>query len=346
MSIRAAIVGPTGYTGLHLIELLLRHPGAAVTYLASRRQTPVNVVEEFGQLLGRLPDHVAACRAIDVQAIAGESDVVFTCLPNEAAMQIVPALLEAGLRVIDFSADYRFPDARVYEQAYQHAHSDAQNLSRAVYGLPELFREDLSGAQLVANPGCYPTATALGVAPLVRNELVRAEGMIVNAASGVTGAGRKAQVERQFAEHNESFYAYGVIGGHRHQPEMVQVLSRVAGREVDVLFVPHLLPIDRGILATVYLEPADDAVTQEAVFEALESAYDDEPFVRVRNDPPNVKHVRDTNFCDVSARVVATGTGRKIVVFAAIDNMIKGASGQAVQNMNLMFDQEETAGLV
>ncbi len=346
MNIRVAIVGPTGYTGLHLIELLLRHPNAAVTYLASRRQTPVNVVQEFAQLRGRLPDDVAVCRAIDVRAIAGESDVVFTCLPHVVAMQVVPTLLDAGLRVVDLSADYRFSDARVYEQTYHHEHSDLQNLSCAAYGLPELFREALSGAQLVANPGCYPTATALGVAPLVRSGMVRAKGMIVNAASGVTGAGRKAQLGRQFAEHNESFYAYGVIGGHRHQPEIVQVLSRVADQEVDVLFVPHLLPIDRGILATVYLDPVDDGITQEAVFEAFEAAYEDEPFVRVCDDPPNVKHVQGTNYCDISARVVVTGSGRKVVVFSTIDNMIKGASGQAVQNMNLMFDQDETSGLV
>ncbi len=346
MSIRAAIVGPTGYIGYWLIQLLLRHPSAAITYLASRRDPPPNVHELFGALLGRLPDDIAACRPIDPPAIARAADVAFVCLPPVAAMEVVPQLLAAGLRVIDLSADYRLRNPAVYEQAYEHEHTDAANLSRARYGLPELFRDDLADAQLIANPGCYPNGAGIAAAPLLARKLVKADGIIINAASGVTGAGRTPKPHLQFAEHNESFNAYGTIGGHRHQPEIVQTLSRVAGTRVDLLFVPHLLPIDRGILETIYLDPVDADLTPALLFAAFEQAYDDEPFVRVRNDLPNVKHVRDTNFCDVSVRMVSTQAAQKVVVFCALDNMIKGGSGQAVQNMNLMFGQDETAGLL
>ena len=342
MNIRAAIVGPTGYTGLHLIELLLRHPGAEITYLASRRQPPPDVVAEFPQLLGLLADEIAVCGPIDPEAIARDADVVFLCLPHRVAMAFAPALLDAGLRVIDLSADYRLADPALYAAVYDHPHEDTANLADAVYGLPELFRDQLPGAMLVANPGCYPTAAGLAIAPLLTRSLVQAQGIIINAATGVTGAGRKPSVQYHYPEHNEAFTPYGTIGAHRHQPEIVQTLAALAGHEVDLLFVPHLLPVDRGILATIYLDPMDPEVTEEDLFEAFADAYEHEPFVRVRTGLPNIKHVRDTNFCDVSVRLA----GGKVVVFAAIDNMIKGASGQAVQNMNLVFEQPETAGLL
>jgi len=215
-----------------------------------------------------------------------------------------------------------------------------------VYGLPELFASQIGDADLIANPGCYPTATALAIAPLLERSMVKTNTIIVNAASGATGAGRAAKAHLHFPELNESFFAYG-CGDHRHQPEIEQTLSTVKGQPVNVLFVPHLLPIDRGILATIYLEPLDDDVTEADLHEAYGDAYADEPFVRFRPDRMvNVKHVRDTNFCDITVRLVNVGDERRIVAFAAIDNMIKGASGQAVQNMNLMFNQPATAGLI
>lgn len=345
MSIRVAIVGPTGYTGLWLIQLLLRHPQATITYLASHRQELPDIGEVFPSLYGRLPEAVSVCRPIDAEAIAREADVVFLGLPHRAAMAYVPALLDAGLRVIDLSADYRTPDAAVYEQVYGNPHTDTENLKDAVYGLPELFRKDIFGAMLIANPGCYPTAAALALSPLVERNLVKTESIIISAASGVTGAGKAPAPNLHFPEQNESFSAYGVIGGHRHQAEINQTLTRVLGSQTSALFVPHLLPVDRGILETIYLDPADTDVTEEDLFEALEEAYNSEPFVRVRNDLPNIKHVRDTNFCDVTVRLTP-GPTRKVVVFSAIDNMIKGASGQAIQNMNILFEQSETAGLL
>jgi len=345
MPVRCAIVGPTGYTGFYLLDILLRHPDAEVAYLASHREELPDIREVFPALWGRIDEEPAQCQPIDAARMAEHADVAFLGLPHKAAMSYAPKLLAAGLTVIDLSADYRLSDAALYERVYQTPHEDQKNLPGAVYGLPELFRDKIvagEGATLIANPGCYPTAAALAIAPLLTHSLVKADRIIVNAASGVTGAGKKAAAHLQFAEQNESFLAYGQIGGHRHQPEIEQALARVAGKAAPVLFVPHLLPLDRGILETVYLEPMDGDVTEQDLFEAYEDAYGDEPFVRVREDLPNVKHVRGTNFCDVTVRLA----GNTVVAFSAIDNMVKGASGQAVQNMNLVFGLEETAGLL
>ncbi|MBI1336035.1 MAG: N-acetyl-gamma-glutamyl-phosphate reductase [Phycisphaera sp.] len=357
MTIRAAIVGPTGYTGYHLIKLLAQHPGADLAYLASHRDALPNMAEVFPSLLGRLPERKLQCRPIDPKAIAREADVVFLGLPHRAAMAYVPGLLDAGLTVIDLSADYRLASAELYHKVYDHPHEDPGNLDHAIYGLPELFRKYIPGAKLIANPGCYPTTAAIAIAPLLHAQLIKTSPILINAASGVTGAGKTPAPHLHFPEQNEAYGAYGKIGGHRHQPEIEQTLRTVMGSIQDaaqpptpealsVLFVPHLLPIDQGILETIYLQPTQEDITEEAVFDAFEEAYDDEPFVRVRTELPNVKHVRDTNFCDVTARVVTTGNTKTIVVFAALDNMVKGASGQAIQNMNLVFGLDETTGLL
>ena len=338
MNVRASILGPTGYTGLWLIDLLLRHPSARLTYLASARQELPNIADEFPQLLGRCD---LTCRPIDPQAMAADADVVFVCLPHRQAMQYVPHLLAAGLRVIDLSADYRVPDAELYEQVYEHTHTDAERLDEAVYGLPELVGDAIVDAQLVANPGCYPTAALLAVAPLLQHSVVKHEGIVINAASGITGAGRGVKPHLHFPEMNQAFAPYAP-GSHRHQPEIEFMLGLLVGRPVPLLFVPHYLPIDCGILETIYFDPIDDEVTEDDVFEALEDAYAEADFVRVRATLPNVKHVRGTNFCDISACVA----GGKVIVFSALDNMVKGAAGQAVQNMNLMFKLDQTAGLL
>jgi N-acetyl-gamma-glutamyl-phosphate reductase len=350
MHIRAAIIGPTSYTAQYLIEILLRHPAAAVTYLATQREALPNIADEFPQFRGRCE---LAGKPIDAAAIAAEADVAFLCLPHLASMQYAPKLLDAGLRVIDLSADYRLRDAEQYARVYGHAHEDRANLAAAVYGLPEFFAEQIKGADLVANPGCYPTAAALAIAPLLQRSLVKPTGIIINAASGVTGAGRSPKQPFHFPEVNEAFSPYGV-GTHRHQTEIEQTLRTIKGSEVAALFVPHLLPIDRGILETIYLDPADDDVTEAELYEAFHDAYREAPFVRVRKELPNVKWVRDTNYCDIAVRLVHAGgepgaendgIARKVIVISAEDNMIKGASGQAVQNMNLMFGLEQTAGL-
>jgi len=346
MTIRASIIGPTGYAGLHLIRLLGRHPSARLTYLASRREELPDIREIFPSLHGRIDDAVARCRPIDPDAVAAESDVAFLALPHRASMQWTPALLDAGLRVIDLSADYRVDDVDLYERTYETSHEDTENLAHAVYGLPELYRSRIGDASLIANPGCYPTAALLALAPLVQRSLIRPESIVVNAASGVTGAGRTPKLSLQFSEQNESFLAYRRIGGHRHQPEIAHHLGRAAGRPTPLLFVPHLLPLDQGILETIYCDPIDDELTQADLEEAYDDAYGSEPFVRFGARLPNVKDVRDTNFCDLAVRLVELGEQRKVVAFSAEDNLIKGASGQAVQNMNLLFDLPETEGLL
>ena len=339
MTIRAAIVGPTGYTALYLIRLLKHHPQVELTYLASHRERLPHIAEEFPQLLGECDLH---CQPIDAGAIADHADVAFVCLPHVAAMSHVPALLEAGLRVIDLSADYRLADASLYHRVYGEPHADPQNLAKAVYGLPEVNEEAIRDAALVANPGCYPTASALGIGPLLVRSLVKPTGIVVNAVSGVSGAGRAAKAHLHFPEMNESFLAYGIENGpHRHESEINQTLTAIRGAAAAALFVPHLAPLDAGILASIYMDPADESVGEDELYEAYEQAYADEPFVRVRLGPPNVKHVRDTNYCDVAVRLM----GGKVIAFAAIDNMVKGASGQAIQNMNIMFGLDETAGL-
>jgi N-acetyl-gamma-glutamyl-phosphate reductase len=342
MSLRVAIIGPTSYTGLNLIRLLLRHPEANVTYLASQRELLPKISEEFPELRDRCD---MMCQPIDPKAIAKLADVAFLCLPHVVSMKYVPSLIKAGLRVIDLSADYRLKDAELYEWTYGTAHEDVDNLDEAVYGIPEFLADQISDARLVANPGCYPTAAVLGIAPLIMADLVKPAPIIVNAASGASGAGRTVKQQMQFAEVNENYCAYSP-GTHRHQPEIDQALSWIGGQSTDVLFVPHLLPIDRGILATIYLDPVEDAPSERDFLAAFRHAYTDHPFIRVSADLPNIKHVRDTNYCDITVRVTGPAESQKVVVFSAIDNMIKGASGQAIQNMNVMFEIEQTMGLV
>ncbi len=335
--VRIAIIGATGYTSLESIRWLLRHPHAKITYLASRKmEQPIS--DLFPELLGRLNLPI---EPFDPQAVKARADVALLCLPHVAAMDHAPALLDAGLRVIDLSADYRLKDAALYEHWYKHKHVDAANLAHAVYGLPEFFRSEIKSAKLVSNPGCYPTAAILGIAPLVKGGLVEPADIIVNAASGISGAGRTPSQQHHFPERNESFEPYG-IGSHRHAPEIQQTLSGLRGREVQLLFVPHLIPMDRGILETIYLKPVAGATLADARA-AFAQAYGNEPFVRIREtNLPSTKYVANSNFLDLAVREY---NGR-FVVMTALDNMVKGASGQAIQNMNIMFGLPETSGLV
>ena len=335
--IRVAIIGATGYTSLETIRWLLKHPNVTITYLASRKQEqPIS--ELFPELLDRIHLPIAP---FDVDAIKKAADVAFLCLPHVAAMEHVPPLLEAGLKVIDLSADYRLKDAANYEKWYKHAHSDPKNLAAAVYGLPEFFAPEIKNAQFVSNPGCYPTAATLGIAPLLQAGLVEATDIIINAASGISGAGRTPSQQHHFPERNETYEPYG-IGSHRHAPEIQQTLETISGHAVQLLFVPHLIPMDRGILETIYLKPKPGSTLDDAL-NAYQRAYSGKPFVRMRlNNLPSTKYVANTNFADIAVKLY---NGRFVVV-SAIDNMVKGAAGQAIENMNLMFGLHETAGLV
>jgi len=254
-------------------------------------------------------------------------------------MGFVPKLLNAGLKVIDFSADYRLKDASVYEKFYSVKHTDPDNLARAVFGLPELFREQIAGADLVANPGCFPTGATLAIAPLLEEGLIEPDSVIVNSVTGASGAGKNPSVKFHFPNMNENLFAYG-IGTHRHMPEMEQIASEIAGTEVRILFQPHVGPFDRGILSTVYSQPEQD-ISGERLLELYNDFYSGEPFVQVRKEAPGLRDVVGTNYC----HVFPTCVKGRIVSFSVIDNLVKGASGQAIQNMNILFGLKENMGL-
>jgi N-acetyl-gamma-glutamyl-phosphate reductase len=335
--IDVAILGATGYTALELIKLLLRHPEARITAVTSRQDGRPAISTIHPSLVGRLELPLEDLSPGEVAARAG---CVFSCLPHCASAEVVPQLLEAGATVIDFSADYRLDDASTYREWYGHEHPDAGRLGTTVYGLPELFRSRIVGARLVANPGCYSTSAILPLAPLVKTGLVDPTDIIVDAKSGVSGAGRSPKLMTHFPECNESLSAYNV-GRHRHTPEIEQVIGRHAGRRPEVIFTPQLAPMDRGILATIYARPIRP-ITDDAVLAALREAYDGERFVRVVDHLPATKDVVDTNFCDITARVVR---GR-VLLISCLDNLVKGASGAAVQNFNCVHGFPETTGML
>ncbi len=335
--VKVAIIGATGYTAMEAIELLLRHPEAQVTYLTALPEECGEVANIFPSLKGRLE---LAVEPIDLHKLADKADVALCCLPHRASMEYVPKLLAAGLKVVDFSADYRLHDKALYESVYKVEHTDAANLARAAFGLPELFRSKIKGASLVANPGCYPTAASLALAPALREGLIAPDDIVVSAVSGASGAGRKAALTFHFPEMNENLFAYSP-GAHRHQPEMDQILSDATGKTCRVLFVPHVAAFDRGIAESIYCRPIRE-VTPGQLQDLYQSCYKHEPFVRVLNQPPKLKNVVRTNFVDIFPTVV----GGKVVIFSAIDNLTKGAAGQAVQNMNIICGLPETMGLL
>jgi N-acetyl-gamma-glutamyl-phosphate reductase len=341
-SIPVAILGPTGYTGLELLELIVNHPVMRVAYLGSARIPAPRIDDEFPRLRARLTRSVAECGPLDHDAIAKAAKLAFLCLPHEAAMEHTPPLLARGVKVVDLSAAYRIKDVPTYEKYYGHHHTDPAGLEKAVYGLTEWNREAVRKAQLCANPGCYPTAAAMALIPLLRAGLIKPESIVINAASGVSGGGRAPKPNFHFPEANENYSAYGV-GVHRHQPEIAQSLAwwGKATLSRDPLFAPHLLPIERGILETIYAEPAGAGVDTAAVMKALKEAYAGERFVHVRDEFPSLHDVQRTNMVHVSGKVLA---GR-VVLVSAEDNLVKGASGQAIQNANLMLGIDEGAGL-
>jgi N-acetyl-gamma-glutamyl-phosphate reductase len=334
---RVAILGASGYTALELCRILLRHPHVEITALTTRQEERLSIGAVHPPLNRRLDLHVENLSAAEV----GErAECAFSCLPHGASAKFVKELLRLGCRVVDFSADYRLRDAAAYTQWYGEQHADPERLPTCVYGLPELYRDRIRDAPLVANPGCYPTSAVLALAPLLGDRIVEPDGIIIDSKSGVSGAGRQPKAHLHFPECNESFAAYGV-GEHRHTPEIDQVLSDAAGRSVNVVFTPHLVPMDRGILSTCYAKPCSDKLQAHDVLHALQAAYSDEPFVRVVEHLPATKHVAGSNFCDVTARIVRS----TVVVISVIDNLIKGAAGAAVQNFNIMYEWGEKTAL-
>ncbi|MBN2018964.1 MAG: N-acetyl-gamma-glutamyl-phosphate reductase [Sedimentisphaerales bacterium] len=333
--IRVAIIGASGYTGAESIEILLRHGEAKLTYLSALPEECGKVGDMFGRFKGRCEMDVVP---LDLNKLADLADVALCCLPHKVSMGFVPKMLDAGVKVVDFSADYRLKDVAVYEKFYGVKHTDTANLAKAAFGLPELFREKIKGANLVANPGCFPTGAILALAPLLKEGLIEPD-VIVNAVTGASGAGKNPSAKFHFPNMNENLFGYG-IGTHRHMPEMEQIATDVAGKPVTVLFQPHAGPFDCGILSTVYCKPKSKLLNEQLA-KLYMDFYGKEPFVQVCAGSPSVKDVAGTNYCHVFAAIVKGA----VVCFSAIDNLIKGASGQAVQNMNIIFGLDETMGL-
>lgn len=334
--IRIGIVGGTGYTGVELLRLLAQHPQAEIVAITSRGDAGTAVSGMFPSLRGRVDLRFEDPAKANLLAC----DVVFFATPNGIAMQQAPVLLEAGVRVIDLAADFRIKDVAEWEKWYGMTHACPEWVDKAVYGLPEMNREQIRSARLVANPGCYPTAVQLGFMPLLKSGLLETSSLIADAKSGVSGAGRKAETHIMFAEASDNFKAYGV-SGHRHLPEIRQGLGMMSGASVGLTFVPHLTPIIRGIHATLY-----GRIKSEADYQGLfERAYANEPFVDVLPDKshPETRSVRSANICRIA--IHRPQGGDTLVILSVIDNLVKGAAGQAVQNMNLMFGLDESTGL-
>lgn len=337
--IRVAIAGASGYTGFELIRILAQHPETRLTAITSRAQLGQRLDDFYPAFRGH-------CELVfeepDAAILTRDADVVFTALPHQAAMDMVPALLDRGVKVVDLSADYRFRDPAVYEAWYQ-PHKTPELSSQAVYGLPELHREAIRRARLVGNPGCYPTSVILAMAPLLVHSLVRPETIVADSKSGVSGAGRGASLAVHFCEVNEGFKAYKV-GEHRHTPEIEQELGLLAGKPVSISFTPHLVPMSRGILSTVYAGVAA-GVTAQGIDDAFHSFYSGTPFVRLcgKGQFPSTLQVRGSNHCDLGWRF--DPRTQRVIVVSVIDNLTRGASGQAVCNMNLMCGLPEQTGL-
>jgi len=336
LSISVGILGATGYTGFELVRLLYNHPDVAISYCSSRQYNGKQISDILSSLRGYLDIQL---EEFDAEKVRQRCDVVFSCLPHGLSMDFVPQVLDST-RVVDLSADFRLRDISVYTRWYKE-HTSPGLIEKAVYGLCEVYREEITGARLVANPGCYPTSVLLPLVPLLSAKLVDPEGIIVDSKSGASGAGRGLSLKTHICEAGESFSAYAVGRKHRHIPEIEQELSSASGTDVNIEFIPHLVPISRGILSTIYVHAFN---TKKIIIDELKAFYEESPFVQVLDDDmPSTKDVRGTNRCLIGIEVNPV-TGKAIIV-SVIDNLVKGASGQAIQNMNIMLGLDETEGL-
>ena len=337
---RVAVVGATGYTGAELVRLLAGHPETELTVLTSRRYAGVRFDQVYPAMAGRV---YLVCREYSTDLICDSADLVFMALPHKLPMAFVPDLLKHDKKVIDLSADFRFSDADIYESAYQ-AHTAGDLLETTVYGLCEIYADQIKKARLIGNPGCYPTSVLLPLIPLLKEGLLDPGSLVADSKSGVSGAGRSLALASHFCEVNESFKAYKVAV-HRHNPEMDTFLSREAQKPVSITFVPHLVPMTRGMLTTMYATPAKGLKIDD-VLDCYRNAYSRRPFIRLcpGDRLPDTLHVRGTNYCDIGLKL--DENNNRLILISAIDNLVKGAAGQAVQNMNLMLGFDETAGLL
>ena len=333
---RVSVFGGTGYTGVELIRLLLNHPNVEIYQITSRNDKGKRVDEIYPSFRGVLNNILVSPEDADLKNV----DIVFFATPNGIAMNYAEGLIEAGKLVIDLAADFRIKDKGIWEKWYGVEHKSPNLINKAVYGLPEINRDSIKKSKLVANPGCYPTAIQLALIPLLEKKLISSTNIIADAKSGISGAGRNPELKLLMSEADEDFKAYG-IGGHRHLPEIEQNLTYVSGENVKLTFIPHLVPMVRGIFATIYVE----CIKNFKAKDIFESYYKDEPFVDIMesNIYPNTKSVRASNFCRIS--FYKEQDTNRLIIFSVIDNLMKGAAGQAVQNMNIMMDWQETLGL-
>ncbi|MCG2676188.1 N-acetyl-gamma-glutamyl-phosphate reductase [bacterium] len=340
--IKIGIAGATGYAGIELIRILLGHSEVKITKLAAKMDgKPQKISNIFPSLTSRIG---LVCTDLDISDMAKESDLIFLALPHNVSLKFVPQFIKLGKKVIDLSADFRFDDLKTYEEWYAPHTEESKKLnSQAVYGLPELCKEKIKKANLIANPGCYPTSVILGVVPLLVNKLVETENIIADSLSGASGVGRVPSMVAHYPECNENVKAYS-IATHRHTPEMEQELSKLAKKEIKISFTPHLLPMNRGILSTIYLNLVKKT-EEEEIIKLYQNFYKNEPFVRILEKSifPETRNVRNSNYCDIGIKV--DERTNRIIIISAIDNLVKGASGQAVQNMNIMYGFKETLGL-
>ncbi len=337
--IKAAVLGATGYAGIELVRQLSNHPEVKIEILVSHSFVGKKISEIYPNFKGVLD---MCCEDLDVQKVIDTCDVVFTALPHGASKEVIPELCKGDIKVIDLSGDFRYDDPKVYEQWYGELHSSPELLKESVYGLPELHREKISKTKLVGNPGCYTTCSILGLAPLVKESLIKLDNIIIDAKSGVTGAGRKETLDLSFCECTENMKAYN-IAKHRHTSEIEQELSNLAGEQIMLSFTPHLVPLKRGIFATMYANLKDKKTTSELI-ELYKDFYKDEYFVRVYDKGlPETNHVAGSNFVDIG--LVVDERLNRVVVCATIDNIGKGAASQAIQNMNILFALDEKCGI-
>ena len=337
--VRVAIVGATGYAGAELVRILSGHPEAEITVLTSRQFAGVRFDEVYPAFAGQVD---LACEAYSAERVCDRCDVVFLALPHQLPMSFVPDILAREKKVIDLSADFRFNDASIYESTYQ-AHTAKELLAEAVYGLSEVYTDQIKNATLIGNPGCYPTSVLLPLIPLLQKGLLDPASLVADSKSGVSGAGRSLALASHYCEVNESFKPYKAAV-HRHNPEMDAILSREAQKAVSITFVPHLVPMTRGMLTTIYATPGVDLADKD-VSDCYTAAYSQRPFVRLcaNGRLPDTLHVRGTNYCDIGFKF--DQRNNRLILVSAIDNLVKGAAGQAVQNMNIMIGCDETAGL-
>ena len=340
--LNVAIIGASGYTGGELLRLLKQHPDVEIAAATSERSVERTVSDVFPNLRG----FDLKFESLKIKKLLNKAELFFLCLPHKTSQQAVADLFKASKRVIDLSADYRLKDAEVYAKWYKTPHTFLNLLKKAVYGLPELYREKIRQAEIISNPGCYPVSAILGLAPVIGKDYIDSESIIIDSKSGVSGAGRNPALPFMFSEANESVKAYAVAS-HRHTPEIEQELSFLSKKKINIVFTPHLIPMDRGILSTIYVR-LKKRIPLSEIQRVYKTFYRKEPFVRVLEDGeyPATKAVRGSNYCDISVFLDDHSQKKHIlIIVSAIDNLLKGASGQAVQNMNIMYGFNETEGL-